>query len=267
MSEVDGVAAEAEWTSVETSGVTVEEAIAAALAELGAGTADVAVEVLSRPARVLPGERVSAAAEARVRVAKLDENTARARATLAELLERMGIAARIAARRAAATPGGPPAPPLLDVSGDDLGLLIGWRGETLRALQTVVNLMMGDAEQASGRRVILDVERYRARREEQVRELALRLANRVKRTGQRYTLDPMHAYERRAIHLTLADDEGVRTESTGKEPARRVVIHATGPAQPDLPELPDRLGRPPQRRGFGDAGQARDRRPSRWERG
>lgn len=111
MSEVDGVAAEAEWTSVETSGVTVEEAIAAALAELGAGTADVAVEVLSRPARVLPGERVSAAAEARVRVAKLDENTARARATLAELLERMGIAARIAARRAAATPGGPPAPP------------------------------------------------------------------------------------------------------------------------------------------------------------
>ena len=110
MSEVDAVAAEAEWTSVETSGVTVEEAIAAALAELGAGAADVAVEVLSRPARVLPGERVSAAAEARVRVAKLDENTARARATLAELLERMGIAARIAARRAAATPGGPPRP-------------------------------------------------------------------------------------------------------------------------------------------------------------
>jgi spoIIIJ-associated protein len=268
LSEGDAVAAEAEWTSVETSGVTVEEAIAAALTELGAGAADVAVEVLSRPARVLPGERVSAAAEARVRVAKLDENTARARATLAELLERMGIAARIAARRAAATPGGAPAPPLLDISGDDLGLLIGWRGETLRALQTVVNLMMGDAEQASGRRVILDVERYRARREEQVRELALRLANRVKRTGQRYTLDPMHAYERRTIHLTLADDEGVRTESTGKEPARRVVIHATGPAQPDLPELPDRLGRPPQRgRAFGDAGPARDRRPSRWERG
>ncbi|HAW11078.1 MAG TPA: hypothetical protein DCX12_08470, partial [Chloroflexi bacterium] len=169
LSEGDAVAAEAEWTSVETSGVTVEEAIAAALTELGAGAADVAVEVLSRPARVLPGERVSAAAEARVRVAKLDENTARARATLAELLERMGIAARIAARRAAATPGGAPAPPLLDISGDDLGLLIGWRGETLRALQTVVNLMMGDAEQASGRRVILDVERYRARREEQVR--------------------------------------------------------------------------------------------------
>jgi hypothetical protein len=78
----------------------------------------------------------------------------------------------------------------------------------------------------------------------------------------------MHAYERRTIHLTLADDEGVRTESTGKEPARRVVIHATGPAQPDLPELPDRTGRPPQRGGgSADAGRGRERRPGRWQRG
>lgn len=269
MTEADGGVVEEEWPSVEKTGVTVEDAIAAALEEFGVDADGVAVEVLSRPARVLPGERVSAAAEARVRVSKLDEHTARARATLVELLERMGIPARISTRRAAATAGGPPAPPLLDISGDDLGLLIGWRGETLRALQTVVNLMMGDTEVGTARRVILDVERYRARREEQVRELALRLANRVKRTGQRYTLDPMHAYERRTIHLTLADDEGVRTESTGKEPARRVIIHATGPAQPDLPELPDRLGRPPQRGGgsTADAGRGRERRPSRWQRG
>ncbi len=269
MTEAGAGVVEEEWSSVEKSGQTVEEAIAAALEEFGVGPESVAVEVLSRPARVLPGERVSAGSEARVRVSKLDEHTARARATLAELLERMGIPARISTRRAAATPGGPPAPPLLDIAGDDLGLLIGWRGETLRAFQTVLNLMMGDTEAGTGRRVILDVERYRARREEQVRELALRLANRVKRTGQRYTLDPMHAYERRTIHLTLADDEGVRTESTGKEPARRVVIHATGPAQPDLPELPDRLGRPAHRSSAGpaDAGRGRERRPSRWQRG
>jgi spoIIIJ-associated protein len=267
VTEADAGAVEVEWPSVETSAATVEDAIAAALAELGVGADQVAVEVLSRPARVLPGERVSGGSEARVRVSKLDENTTRARATLVELLERMGIPARISTRRAAATTGGPPAPPLLDITGDDLGLLIGWRGETLRALQTVLNLMMGDNEVGSGRRVILDVERYRARREEQVRELALRLANRVKRTGQRYTLDPMHAYERRTIHMALAGDEGVRTESTGKEPARRVVIHATGPAQPDLPELPDRMGRPPQRGGGStDAGRERDRRPPRWQR-
>ena len=144
---------------------------------------------------------------------------------------------------------------MLDIAGDDLGLLIGWRGETLRALQTVVNLMMGEDESTAGRRLILDVERYRLRREDQVRELALRLANRVKRTGQRYTLDPMHAYERRAIHLALADDEGVHTESIGREPARRVVINPTGPAQPDLPELPERFGRAPRR----DGPMARDR--------
>ncbi len=120
-----------EWASVETSGQTVEEAISTALAELGAGPDEISIEVLSRPARVLPGERVSGAAEARVKVSKLDEHTAKARTTLAELLERMGIDARIAVRRATATPGGPTAPPLLDVSGDDLGLLIGWRGETL----------------------------------------------------------------------------------------------------------------------------------------
>ena len=268
MTEAEAMSAAEEWASVETSGQSVEEAIATAIAELGAGPDEVSIEVLWRPARVLPGERVSGAAEARVKVSKLDEHTARARTTLVELLERMGIDARVTTRRATATPGGPTAPPLLDVSGDDLGLLIGWRGETLRALQTVVNLMMGDTEVGSGRRVILDVERYRARREEQVRELALRLANRVKRTGQRYTLDPMHAYERRTIHLTLADDPGVRTESSGAEPARRVVIHATGPAQPDLPELPERVGRPPQRSGgFGDGGRGGDRRPSRWQRG
>jgi spoIIIJ-associated protein len=131
---------------------------------------------------------------------------------------------------------------ILEVSGDDLGLLIGWRGETLRALQTTLNLMMGDEPQPEGhgRRLILDVERYRARREDQVRELAQRLADRVKASGERYTLDPMHAYERRIIHLTLQDDAGVRTESSGHEPARRVVIHPTGPPQGGSPVRPER---------------------------
>jgi spoIIIJ-associated protein len=247
--------------SVETRGATVEAAIAAGLAELGAGGDEVSVEVLARPAAALPGERVSGTNEARVRLTRLDEHTLRGRGILVDLLERMGIAARVTVRRAAPGPEDAPSASVLDIAGDDLGVLIGWRGETLRALQTVVNLMMGEEESATGRRLILDVERYRQRREEHVRELALRLANRVKRTGQRYTLDPMHAYERRAIHLALAEDEGVTTESIGREPARRVVINPTGPAQPDLPELPDRFGRPP-RRPFG-AGGGRDVRSGR----
>ncbi|PZR82083.1 MAG: hypothetical protein DLM65_04670, partial [Candidatus Aeolococcus gillhamiae] len=193
---------------VEGSGATVEEATAQALAELGAQRDDVVVEVLTRGgARPVPGEYLSSSA-AKVRVSRIDEHTARGRALLAALLEQMEIPARVSVRRGTSPRAGEAeAPMILEVSGDDLGLLIGWRGETLRALQTTVNLMMGDEQSdVQGRRLILDVERYRARREDQVRELAQRLADRVKASGERYTLDPMHAYERRIIHLTLQDD-------------------------------------------------------------
>ena len=215
---------------VETQGATIEEAISSALNQLGITRDQAEVEVLSAGARPAPGERLSGS-EARVRVQRIDEHTAKARSLAEELLTRMEIPCRVSVRGAPPRDNpDEPRPIMLDISGDDLGLLIGWRGETLRALQTTLNLMMGE-EGADGRRVVLDVERYRARREDQVRELALRLASRVKRSGERYTLDPMHAYERRVIHLTLADDPGVRTESSGQEPARRVVIHPTGPAQ------------------------------------
>jgi spoIIIJ-associated protein len=227
---------------VEGTGATVDEATAQALAQLGAERNEVVVDVISRGgAQPIAGEYLSSNA-ARVRVTRIDSHTTRGRELLATLLEEMEIPARVSVRRGTSPRvGESEAPMILEVSGDDLGLLIGWRGETLRALQTTLNLMMGD-EQADGggRRLILDVERYRARREEQVRELAQRLADRVKASGERYTLDPMHAYERRIIHLTLQDDPGVRTESSGHEPARRVVIHPTGPAQGGLPSRPER---------------------------
>jgi spoIIIJ-associated protein len=235
---------------VEAAGASIEEAVSGALSKLGITRDQAEVEVLSAGARPVPGERL-AAGEARVRVRRIDDHTARARGLAEELLTRMEIPCRVSVRRAPARDGGGPAPVILDISGDDLGLLIGWRGETLRALQTTLNLMMGE-EGEEGRRVILDVERYRARREEQVRELALRLAMRVKRSGERYTLDPMHAYERRVIHLTLADDPAVRTESSGREPARRVVIHPTGPAQGGLPPSRFSRGRPPRPRSGSD---------------
>ena len=242
MTETDEIAQMSTAPGVEGTGATVEEATSRALQELGAGADEVVVEVLSRGGpRPVPGEHLSSSA-ARVRVSRIDEHTARGRDLLGALLEQMEIPARVSVRRGTSPRAGETeAPMILEVSGDDLGLLIGWRGETLRALQTTVNLMMGD-EQADGqgRRLILDVERYRARREEQVRELAQRLADRVKASGERYTLDPMHAYERRIIHLTLQDDPGVRTESSGHEPARRVVIHPTGPAQGGLPSRPER---------------------------
>ena len=215
---------------VEAQGATIEEAVSRALTELGVTRDEAEVEVLTGGTRRVPGERLSASI-ASVRVYRINEQAMRARAMLEELLTRMEIPCRVSVRRGGQSISGAPGPVILDISGDDLGLLIGWRGETLRALQTVLNLMLGEDEDGEGRRVVLDVERYRARREDQVRELALRLASRVKRSGERYALDPMHAYERRVVHMTLAEDDGVRTESSGREPSRRVVIHPTGPAQ------------------------------------
>lgn len=249
MSDIESSTATSGATA-EGSGASVDLAIEKALAQLGIPRDEAVIEVLTRGgARPVPGEHLSSS-EARVRVSRIDEHTAKGRALLADLLDHMEVPARTAVRRGTSPRiGEAEAPMILEVNGDDLGLLIGWRGETLRALQTTLNLMMGD-EEPEGRRLILDVERYRARREEQVRELAVRLAERVKASGERYTLDPMHAYERRIIHLTLQDDEGVRTESSGHEPARRVVIHPTGPA---------RGGMPTERRGYGGGGGGRRR--------
>ena len=97
------------------------------------------------------------------------------------------------------------------------------RGETLRALQSVTNVMVGK-HLAEGERVIVDVERYRQRREHTVREIAMRAARQVKMTGDAITLDAMQPFERRAIHLALEGDPDVTSSSIGEEPDRRVVV-------------------------------------------
>jgi spoIIIJ-associated protein len=114
--------------------------------------------------------------------------------------------------------------------GDDresLGALIGRKGERLSALQHLVNLMLSK-EMGSWTRVLVDVEDYRGRRERQLRELADRAAAKVMETGKMLQLEPMPALERRWIHLTLRDHEGVATQSIGEEPNRRVVLVPRG---------------------------------------
>jgi predicted RNA-binding protein Jag len=108
-----------------------------------------------------------------------------------------------------------------------LGALIGRKGERLSALQHLVNLMLSK-EMGSWTRVLVDVEDYRGRRERQLRELANRAAARVMETGKMLQLEPMPALERRWIHLTLRDHEGVATQSIGEEPNRRVVLVPRG---------------------------------------
>lgn len=133
-----------------------------------------------------------------------------------QLLERMGVRADVTAREAGESI-------QVDISGRDLGMLIGWRGETLRALQTMTNLL-ASRHVAAERRVVVDVEKYRQRRENTVREIAERAAMQVKVTGDPITLDAMQPFERRAIHLALQNDPAVTTGSIGEEPDRRVVV-------------------------------------------
>jgi spoIIIJ-associated protein len=211
--------------SAEGRGRTLDEAVDAALIELGESRRNVDVRVISEG----PGETV-------VEVSVLDHTAPSlgelgasptngkadvARALVEGLLKHMGVRAQVTVRTGtdAIT---------LDISGRDLGALIGWRGETLRALQSVTNVMVGK-HLAEGERVIVDVERYRQRREHTVREIALRAARQVKMTGDAITLDAMQAFERRAIHLALQDDPDVGSSSIGEEPDRRVVV---GPRKP-----------------------------------
>jgi len=110
-----------------------------------------------------------------------------------------------------------------DMKGDDLGILIGRRGQTLACLQYLVRLIV--AHQAkTWVPIVIDVEGYKQRRCKALQALAWRLAEQVKTKGVPFTLEPMPAYERRIVHLTLADHPDVITQSTGVDEARRVVI-------------------------------------------
>jgi spoIIIJ-associated protein len=202
--------------SIESSGKTIEEALESALAQLQVPPERVEVEVLEEPGRAVMG---LVSTDARIRVTVLRENALEAERFLVEVLARMGIAAEVEHRLGLPEE----SPSILDVRGEDLGVLIGWRGDTLRALQLLVNTMIRQ-NLPDAPSVVIDVERYRARREDSVREVALRAADRAKRNQERVGLEPMRPYERRAVHTALAEDPEVTTESEGEEPDRRVVI-------------------------------------------
>jgi spoIIIJ-associated protein len=114
-------------------------------------------------------------------------------------------------------------PVMLEVTGDNLGVLIGRRGDNLASLQFMVNLILSK-NRRHWPRVVIDVENYRARREESLRSLAERIAYRVARNGRPFTLEAMPASDRRVIHLTLREYDGVETYSIGEGTSRRVVI-------------------------------------------
>jgi spoIIIJ-associated protein len=112
----------------------------------------------------------------------------------------------------------------VNVNGDDLSILIGRRAETLNALQYITSLIMSK-ELGRFIPVVVDVEGYRVRRENQLRQLARRVAEQAIKTGRRQILEPMPANERRIIHIELRENPQVTTESVGEEPRRKVTIN------------------------------------------
>ncbi len=211
---------------------TVDEAIELALKELDADRDEAEVEILSRGKTGFLGigselaqvkvTRISADRnDAGVPTTSAGETTAAGVATdaVGHILEAAGVNVTRTLRSAYDSESGGP---IIDLAGEDSGLLIGRRGQTLQALQFLVNLIV--RKQFDGVRVVLDVENYRQRREASLREMATKIAERVAQTNRSITLEPMPPADRRIIHTSLTDHPSVATESTGEGDGRKVTI-------------------------------------------
>lgn len=198
----------------EKTGKTVEEAISAGLTELGLTREEAEVEILEEPSKGILG--LIGSRPARVRIREKLRADKVASQFLQEVLTTMQIAAEVKISQEKECF-------YISFYGKDLGILIGRRGETLDALQYLVNLAVNRRVEEKVK-IFLDVEEYRRRREETLIRLAQRLSDKVKRTKKHIVLEPMNSQERRVIHTALQNDPAVYTFSQGNEPYRKVVI-------------------------------------------
>ena len=218
---------EGEPESLEAKGKNVEEAIENGLIDLEVERREVDVEVLSEGRAGLFGIG-GEPARVRLTVVSYEEPAGEvvefALDTLEELLELMDLEAEVTVR-APETPGDGLGlvKAVLDVTGEDLGVLIGRRGGTMAALQYIVNLVVSRRYKGEAP-FSVDVEGYRRRREQTLEDMAFRMADRVRESGRPVTLEAMPAYERRIVHLTLSKDPTVGTASVGEGDSRKVRI-------------------------------------------
>jgi spoIIIJ-associated protein len=203
-----------EVQTIEKKGKSVDEAIKAALDELSCEIDDVIVEIIEEPSKGLLGLVKKPAV---VKVSLREKPEEDARQTLVELLDRMKLDYRISNIE------WEEGKVRINVTGKDMGLLIGRKGETLNAVQFILGLML-NRKREEKIRVILDVEDYRKKREQSLEALALRLSDRVKKTRKNVVMRPMNSQERRIVHTVLQGDPQITTYSLGDEPNRKVVI-------------------------------------------
>ncbi|WP_274365068.1 RNA-binding cell elongation regulator Jag/EloR [Paenibacillus thermotolerans] len=219
------------------TGKTVQEAVRRGLEQLGVTEDHVRVTVLEQPKKALLGLIGGRDAEVQLEVIEAAEPSPEAAiseapaaaaepstdpiedtvAYLGELLRAMGLEAGVSNRK------DKEGNVILDVAGKDLGIIIGRRGQTLDALQLILNVYANRYSDGHVR-IILDAEQFRERRKKTLEDLSLRLANQVVRTRREVVLEPMTAQERRIIHYQLQNHPKVQTYSKGEEPNRRIVI-------------------------------------------
>jgi len=203
---------------IDVSGKTIEDALADALKTLNMDRDSVSVEILEKPKSGFLG---IGAVPAKIRVSYEYSKENKTRDFLEGLFSLMHIDAKIDFAE--------PEEGRMKVvlSGDEMGLIIGRRGENLDALQYITNLSVNKNEEERVR-ISIDTENYREKREESLERLAKRVAEKVLRFGKSASLEPMPPSERRIIHACLQDYKGVTTFSTGSEPQRRVIIAPAG---------------------------------------
>ncbi len=237
--------------AIEAAGADVEVAVASGLARLGLDRDAVEIEVLDagsrgvfglggRAARVrlppklktvprlapaMPSEPVAppAAEPAEPAVAEKGEAEV-AQGALLELLAFLGMdEAQVSVRRAEPAAGEGEPPLVLDVRGPGTDVLVGYRGETLAALQRITRLIVG-REMAGRVRLVVDVDGFKVRREQSLRRLAQRMAEQAVHSGRTAVLEPMSPYERRIVHIALREHPQVTTQSVGEGDRRKVTV-------------------------------------------
>ncbi|GAV24073.1 DNA-binding protein [Carboxydothermus islandicus] len=199
---------------IEVTGKTVEDAISFGLEQLGVERSDVEIEILEQPSKGILG--LFGQKPAKVRLTIKSRVIEKAKKFLDDVIAAMGVKVsyEILQREDHL---------LINLYGNDVGILIGYRGETLDALQYITNLAANKNE-ITPRRIILDAQGYRERREKTLIRLAERVAEKVRQKGRPFALEPMTPQERRIIHTALQNFEGVYTYSEGEDPNRKVII-------------------------------------------
>ncbi len=213
---------------LEISARTVEEAVAQALQQMGAAEDEVEITVIKKGRSGILGlgteealvgvQRVKPASGHPIPVDDKEASTVAAQ-TIEETLKVMGLSATVKQ-----VPQVSPDEPMgFDINGDDLGVLIGRRGQTLASFQFIIRLIVAHRLK-SWLPLTIDIEGYKKRRIESLKALSLRMADQVRRTRRNLTMEPMPADERRIVHITLADDPDVSTESSGEGEERKVTL-------------------------------------------